>query len=246
MSKELASLGAAAPSPAPTWGKVLGSLKLWGIAPASQSAAATPVPPHRDQGVMGGVPGPGSSSQSRRQLNLSNSETDLVEAQSRALSESDALRAPGGSGRGRARPFGTASAQQQDRLFSSLDSSQVNCCCTTNAFNTPPPTSPQNISPTCLACTSPQFLLEHTKDGLVAWQEFIQMHALRCAVLKLTPSLLPLLDPLWSIMFTYLCCNVQVSSSESRQGWDLGRRWGWGQSKSVGARVGQSGKTAYR
>lgn len=128
MSKELASLGAAGPGPAPTWGKVLGSLKLWGIAPASQSAAATPVPPHRDQGLGGGVPGRDTPSQSRRQLNLSDSETEVVEAQSRALSETDALRAQGGSGRGSGGSLGAASAQQRDRLFSSLDSSQVTYC----------------------------------------------------------------------------------------------------------------------
>ena len=125
VSRELASLGAAAPGPAPTWGKVLGSLKLWGITPASQSAAATPVPPHRDPGLRGGVPGRDVSSQSRRQLNLSDSENEVVEAQSRALSETDALRAPGGSGSGRAGPLRTVSAQQRDRMFSSLDSSQV-------------------------------------------------------------------------------------------------------------------------
>ena len=125
VSRELASLGAAAPGPAPTWGKVLGSLKLWGITPASRSAAATPVPPHRDPGLRDGVPGRDVSSQSRRQLNLSDSESEVVEAQSRALSETDALRAPGGSGSGRAGPLRTVSAQQRDRMFSSLDSSQV-------------------------------------------------------------------------------------------------------------------------
>ncbi|KAL3134993.1 hypothetical protein ABBQ32_007945 [Trebouxia sp. C0010 RCD-2024] len=161
VSKELASLGAAGPGPAPTWGKVLGSLKLWGIAPASQSAAATPEPPHRDQGLMDGGPGQNPPSQSRRQLNLSDSEAEVVEAQSRALSETDALRAQGGSGRGRGGSLGAASAQQRDRLFSSLDSSQV-------------------------------------------------------------------------------------SSSDSRAGWGLGRMTGWGQGKPVGERVGQSGKTTYR
>ena len=140
-AKELASfeaaadsLGATASSPAPTWSKVLGSLKLWGIAPASQSAAATPAT-NRDQGIRAVPHGPGSSSQSRRQLNLSDSDTELVEADSRALSESEALGAPGGSRRGRAVPLGTP---QQDRLLSSLDSSQVSLF---PLQNPPPPPS---------------------------------------------------------------------------------------------------------
>ena len=139
MAKELASLGAAADSigsaatgPAPTWSKVLGSLKLWGIAPASQSAAATP---NRDQGLRAERYGPGSRSQSRRQLSLSDSDTELVEAES--LSESEALGVPGGSRGGRALPAGAASTQQQDRLFSCLDSSQVSC-----GSNTPPAPPP--------------------------------------------------------------------------------------------------------
>lgn len=115
IAKELASLGAASDSlaapatgPAPTWGKVLGSLKLWGIAPSSQSAAASPVP------VRAGSDSP-SVSQRGRQLDLSDSDTELVEAESRALSDSEALRAPGGSRRGRAPSIGAPSAQQQDR-----------------------------------------------------------------------------------------------------------------------------------
>ena len=44
---------------------------------------------------------------------------------------------------------------------------------------------------------------------------------------------------------------IQVSSSDGGAGWGLGRMTGWGQkagktSKSVGERVGESGKTAYR
>ena len=145
-AKELASLGAAADSlgattsgPAPTWSKVLGNLKLWGIAPASQSAAATPAS-NKDQGLRAVPHGPGSSSQSRRQLNLSDSDTEFVEAESRALSESEAVEAPGGSRRGRAMPLG---AQQQDRLFSSLDSSQVSLY----SFSLTPPPPPHPPPP---------------------------------------------------------------------------------------------------
>ena len=152
-AKELASLGGAADSlgpsasgPAPTWSKVLGNLKLWGIAPASQSAAATPAP-NRDQGLRAVPHGPGSSSQSRRQLNLSDSDTELVEAESRALSASEAVGSPGGSRRGRALPL---NPQQQDRLFSSLDSSQVSLCSLPVPPPPPPPAPPHLSSPRIL------------------------------------------------------------------------------------------------
>ena len=118
-------LGTSTPDPAPTWGKVLGSLKSWGITPTPQSAAAVPMPvanthpKHQSQG-QSALP-----NQQR-----SDGEPELREVEGRALSDNKGLRAPlagrGSLKRSKSRgTLGDGSDQQQDRLSSSLDLSQV-------------------------------------------------------------------------------------------------------------------------
>ena len=112
--------GAAAADPAPTWGQVLGNLKSWGITPSTPSAAVSPSPMISPQGT-----GPFAS---RDSLQLSDSESELGEGAARARSDSEGLRIPvamrGSLRRGPA-GLGSDASQQQDRLRSSLDSSQV-------------------------------------------------------------------------------------------------------------------------
>ena len=112
--------GAAAADPAPTWGQVLGNLKSWGITPSTPSAAVSPSPVISPQGT-----GPFAS---RDSLHLSDSESELGEGAARARSDSEGLRIPlarrGSLRRGRA-GLGSDASQQQDRLRSSLDSTQV-------------------------------------------------------------------------------------------------------------------------
>lgn len=114
------SLEASTSDPAPTWGKVLGSLKSWGITPAGpQSAAAPSMPSATSQGP--------SALPSRQRTD---SEPQLGELEGRAFSDSEGLRAPLGR-RGSLKRVKSRGAladgadQQQDRLSSSLDGSQV-------------------------------------------------------------------------------------------------------------------------
>lgn len=113
------SLEASTSDPAPTWGKVLGSLKSWGITPAPQSAAAPSMPSATHQE-------PSAFPSGQR----TDSEPQLRELEGRAFSDSEGLRAPlgrrGSLKRVKSRgALADRSDQQQDRLSSSLDGSQV-------------------------------------------------------------------------------------------------------------------------
>ncbi len=122
------SLGLSSSAPAPTWGKVLGSLKSWGIAPATQSAATSRIPngPGNPQDVSSNPQGQDVSASQQPSDDVSH----LLEADARAVSDDEGLKAPlarrGSLRRGRSRGgAGSTSFQQQDRLRNSLDSSQV-------------------------------------------------------------------------------------------------------------------------
>ncbi len=119
------SLGPSSSEPAPTWGKVLGSLKSWGIAPATQSSRI-PTGPGNPQDVTSDPQGQGVSASQQH----SDDESHLGEGEARAVSDGEGLRAPlarrGSLRRGRSRGgAGSSTSQQQDRLRNSLDSSQV-------------------------------------------------------------------------------------------------------------------------
>ncbi|KAA6418802.1 MAG: lipase class 3 family [Trebouxia sp. A1-2] len=121
------SLGPSSES-VPTWGKVLGSLKSWGIAPATQSAATSRIftGPGSPQDVTSNPQGQGVSASQPH----SDDESRLLEGGARAVSDSEGLKAPlarrGSLRRGRSRgEAGSSSSQQQDRLRNSLDGSQV-------------------------------------------------------------------------------------------------------------------------
>ena len=126
------SLGPSSSEPAPTWGKVLGSLKSWGIAPANQSTSATsriPTRPDNPQDVTSNPQGQEVSASQQH----SDDESHLLEGEARAVSDSEGLKAPlarrGSLRRGRSRNgAGSSTSQQQDRLRNSLDSSQVHSC----------------------------------------------------------------------------------------------------------------------
>ncbi len=122
------SLGPSSSEPAPTWGKVLGSLKSWGIAPATQSAATSrnPTRPGNPQDVTSDPQGQGVSASQQH----SDDESHFIEGEARAVSDGEGLKAPlarrGSLRRGRSRGgAGSSTSQQQDRLRNSLDSSQV-------------------------------------------------------------------------------------------------------------------------
>lgn len=124
------SLGPSSES-VPTWGKVLGSLKSWGIAPATQSAATSRIftGPGSPQDVTSNPQGQGVSASQPH----SDDESRLLEGGARAVSDSEGLKAPlarrGSLRRGRSRgEAGSSSSQQQDRLRNSLDGSQVHSC----------------------------------------------------------------------------------------------------------------------
>ena len=124
------SLGPSSES-APTWGKVLGSLKSWGITPATQSAATSRIPtrPDNPQDVTSNPQGQDVSASQQH----SDDESRLLEGEARAVSDSEGLKAPlarrRSLRRGRSRGgAGSSSSQQQDRLRNSLDSSQVHSC----------------------------------------------------------------------------------------------------------------------
>ncbi len=128
------SLETTSSDPAPTWGKVLGSLKSWGIAPATQSAAASPTPTRNPQTDPKGQ----HHSWGQRDFQLCDSDSELNQGQGRALSDTEGLRAPlarrGSMGRKRGGAESDA-AQQQDRLRSSLDSTQVTEVCAMSTHN---------------------------------------------------------------------------------------------------------------
>ncbi|DBA73228.1 TPA: hypothetical protein ACH3X1_011294 [Trebouxia sp. C0004] len=122
------SPGPSSSEPPPTWGKVLGSLKSWGIAPATQSAATSCIHtgPGNPQDVTSNPQGQGMSASQQH----SDDESYLLEGEARAVSDGEGLKAPlarrGSLRRGRSRGgAGSNTSQQQDRLGSSLDSSQV-------------------------------------------------------------------------------------------------------------------------
>ena len=122
------SLGPSSSEAAPTWGKVLGSLKSWGIAPATQSAATSCIPtgPGNPQDVTSNPQGQDMTASQQH----SDDESHLLEAEAQAVSDSEGLKAPlarrGSLRRGRSRGgAGSSTSQQQDRLRNSLDSGQV-------------------------------------------------------------------------------------------------------------------------